>query len=42
VPRIQIFTLAELFAGKRPIIPNIGAAMFKAAPEETGQARLDL
>jgi len=41
VPRIQIFTLAELFAGKRPVIPNISAAMFKAAPEEKGQAKLD-
>jgi hypothetical protein len=30
------------YTGKRPIIPNISAAMFKAAPEETGQARLDL
>ncbi len=40
VPRIQILTLAELFAGKRPIIPNVSPAMFKAAPEETGQATL--
>ncbi len=41
VPRIQIFTLAELFAGKRPVIPNVSPAMFKAAPEEVGQAKLD-
>ncbi|QMW24653.1 site-specific DNA-methyltransferase [Sandaracinobacteroides saxicola] len=34
VPRIQILTLAELFAGKRPLIPNVSAAMFKAAPVE--------
>ncbi len=34
VPRIQILTLAELFAGKRPVIPNVNPAMFKAAPEE--------
>jgi DNA modification methylase len=34
VPRIQIFTLAELFAGKRPVIPNVNPAMFKAAPVE--------
>ncbi len=43
VPRIQILTLAELFQGKRPVIPNINAAMFKAAPKEkTVQAKLDL
>lgn len=34
VPRIQIITLAELFAGKRPIIPNMNPAMFRAAPVE--------
>lgn len=34
VPRIQIMTLAELFAGKRPVIPNVNPAMFKAAPVE--------
>jgi DNA modification methylase len=42
VPRIQILTLAELFQGKRPVIPNVSTAMFKAAPEEKGQATLDL
>lgn len=43
VPRIQILTLAELFAGKRPVIPNINAAMFKAAPKEAAvQPKLDL
>ncbi len=34
VPRLQILTLAELFAGKRPVVPNVNAAMFKAAPKE--------
>ena len=43
VPRIQIITLAELFAGKRPIIPNVNPAMFKAAPVEAKQqGKLDL
>ncbi|WP_310475581.1 hypothetical protein [Sandarakinorhabdus sp.] len=28
----QIITLAELFAGRRPVIPNVNPAMFKAAP----------
>ncbi len=37
VPRIQIITLAELFAGKRPVIPNVNPAMFKAAPVEAKQ-----
>jgi site-specific DNA-methyltransferase (adenine-specific) len=41
VPRIQIITLAELFAGKRPVIPNVNPAMFKAAPvEKKEQGRL--
>ena len=35
VPRIQIITLAEIFAGRRPVIPNVNPAMFKAAPVET-------
>lgn len=34
VPRIQIITLAEIFAGRRPVIPNVNPAMFKAAPVE--------
>ncbi|QYE33973.1 site-specific DNA-methyltransferase [Polymorphobacter sp. PAMC 29334] len=43
VPRIQILTLAELFAGKRPVVPNVNAAMFKAAPKEAViQPGLDL
>jgi len=42
VPRIQVLTPAELFQGSRPVIPNVGTAMFKAAPEEKGQATLDL
>jgi site-specific DNA-methyltransferase (adenine-specific) len=42
VPRIQVLTPAELFQGSRPAIPNVGTAMFKAAPEEKGQATLDL
>ncbi len=33
---------AELFAGKRPVIPNISPAMCKAAPEEVRQGGLDL
>ena len=42
VPRIQIITLAELFAGKRPVIPNVNPAMFKAAPVEAKeQGKLD-
>jgi len=43
VPRIQIFTLAELFAGKRPVVPNVNQAMFKAAAREAAaQPGLDL
>jgi len=43
VPRIQIFTLAELFAGKRPVVPNVNPAMFKAAAREAAaQPGLDL
>jgi len=42
VARIQILTLAELFQGKRPVIPDVGTAMFKAAPQKKGQATLDL
>jgi len=42
VPRIQIMTPAELFQGKQPLIPNVGTAMSKAAPEEKRQAMLDL
>lgn len=44
VPRIQIVTLAELFQGKRPIVPNVNPAMFKAAPREasTAQGGFDL
>jgi hypothetical protein len=34
VPRIQLITLAELFAGKRPVIPNVNPAMFKAPSVE--------
>jgi hypothetical protein len=34
VPRIQIVTLAELFAGKRPTIPNVSRDNLKTAPEE--------
>ena len=39
VPRIQILTLAELFAGKRARIPNIDAATFRRAEEETGRGQ---
>lgn len=43
VPRIQILTLAELFQGKRPVVPNVNPAMFKAAPKEkVGQGALDI
>jgi len=43
VPRIQILTLAELFAGKRPVVPNVNPAMFKAAAKEaTVQPGFDL
>ncbi|MBV8972571.1 MAG: site-specific DNA-methyltransferase [Sphingomonadaceae bacterium] len=43
VPRIQILTLAELFQGKRPVVPNVNPAMFKAAPKEAAaQGGLDL
>jgi len=43
VPRIQIVTLAELFAGKRPVVPNVNPAMFKAAAREAAaQPGLDL
>ena len=33
-PKMQIFTIEELFAGKRPQIPFIDPSMFKAAPAE--------
>jgi restriction endonuclease Mrr len=41
-PKIQILTVEELFAGKRPKIPFIDASAFKAAPKEdmTKQAEL--
>jgi len=39
VPRIQMLTLAELFEGKRPRIPNIDAATFRRAEEETGRGQ---
>ena len=40
-PRLQILTLAELFAGKRPRIPNIDRAAFRRAEREgVEQARL--
>ena len=41
VPRIQIFTLAELWMGRRPVIPNVSTGMFKAAPEEVVQGGLE-
>ena len=40
-PKLQILTLAELFAGKRPRIPNIDRAAFRRAEREgIEQARL--
>lgn len=38
LPKIQILTIAELFAGKKPIIPLIDPATFRRArPEQTAQ-----
>lgn len=34
-PRLQILTLAELFQGKRPRIPNVDRSMFKKAGRES-------
>ena len=34
VPKIQILTIEELFAGKKPQIPFIDPSAFKAAPKE--------
>jgi len=41
-PKIQILTIEELFAGKRPKIPFIDPSAFKAAPKEdmTKQTKL--
>ena len=40
-PRLQILTLGELFAGKRPRIPNVDRAAFRRAEREgVEQARL--
>ena len=40
-PRVQILTLADLFAGKRPRIPNVDRAAFRRAERESvDQARL--
>jgi site-specific DNA-methyltransferase (adenine-specific) len=33
-PKVQILTIAELFAGKRPSIPLVDSASFKKAPKE--------
>ena len=33
-PRVQILTIAELFAGKQPNIPFVDSASFKKAPKE--------
>lgn len=42
-PRLQILTLAELFAGKRPDIPYVDAsAAFKRAARETTEAQARL
>ena len=34
VPKLQILTIADLFAGKKPQIPFADATSFKAAPRE--------
>lgn len=41
-PKIQILTVEELFAGKRPKIPFVDPSAFKAAPKEdmTKQTKL--
>jgi site-specific DNA-methyltransferase (adenine-specific) len=42
-PKIQIFSIAELFEGKQPRIPLVDGSSFKkAAREEREQKRLDL
>ena len=42
VPKLQILTIADLFAGKKPQIPFVDATSFKAAPREdmTKQGKL--
>jgi hypothetical protein len=32
---VQILTIAELFDGKRPLIPLVDTSYFKKAPRET-------
>jgi site-specific DNA-methyltransferase (adenine-specific) len=39
VPKIQILTIEELFAGKKPQIPFIDSTVFKKAPKEKSQAK---
>jgi hypothetical protein len=34
VPKLQILTIADLFAGKKPQIPFVDATSFKTAPRE--------
>ena len=42
-PKIQILTIADLFAGKQPNIPLVDSASFKkAARESTGEENFDL
>jgi hypothetical protein len=33
-PKVQILTIKDLFAGKKPQIPFVDASAFKAAPKE--------
>ena len=42
VPKLQILTIADLFAGKKPQIPFVDATSFKTAPREktTDQGKL--
>ena len=39
-PKIQILTVEELFAGKRPKIPFVDSSAFKAARREEAQQPL--
>jgi site-specific DNA-methyltransferase (adenine-specific) len=41
-PKIQILTIAELFAGKQPNIPLVDSASFKKASKEIKEKQDDL
>jgi hypothetical protein len=38
VPKIQILTIRELFAGKKPLVPFVDESSFKKAPRERSSA----